>query len=189
MKYKQAIFTLLVTLMFCVAVMPAQSASVSMGGRTLTLLGATLEVGKPLPEISLPDSGMNMTALQSLKGRVAILSVVPSIDTKVCEKQTHILSEENEGLDAQLLTISRDLPFAQKRFAKEAKIANLTFLSDYRDGSFGQATGLLIEESRLLTRAVIVVDKEGIIRHLEIVPDLRQLPDMKKAFQVARKLN
>ncbi len=186
-KFEQSILGIFVLVLLMAA--PAHSASVSLNGALLTLQGQTLEVGQPLPAIAIPDSGMKMISLQSLKGRVSILSVVPSIDTKVCEKQTHILSEDNGGLDAHLITVSRDLPFAQKRFAREAKISNLTFLSDYRDGGFGQATGLLIEESRLLTRAVMVVDKEGIVRHLEIVPDLRQLPDMKKAFAVARKLN
>jgi thiol peroxidase len=164
--------------------------SVALHGKPLTLVGEALQVGQPLPEVALPDAGMTSTSLQSFKGKVSIISVVPSIDTKVCEKQTHILSEENGGLDqtVRLVTISRDLPFAQKRFAAEAKINNVLFLSDYRDGGFGKSSGLLIEENRLLARAVMVVDKEGVIRHLEIVPDLGQLPNMKEAFQKAKSL-
>ena len=160
---------------------------VTLRGQPLTLTGSTIQEGKPLPKISLPDGGLTMISLQSFKGKVTIISVVPSIDTKVCEKQTHLLSEENGGLDprVRLVTISRDLPFAQKRFAREAKINNILFLSDYRDGNFGKGTGLLIDENRLLTRALMVLDKEGVIRHLEIVPDLGQLPDMKKAFELA----
>ena len=88
----------------------------------------------------------------------------------------------------RLVTVSRDLPFAQKRFAEEAKIHNVLFLSDYRDGGFGASTGLMIQENRLLTRALVVVDKKGVIRYLEIVPDLGQLPDLKKAFQLAGSL-
>ena len=119
-----------------------------------------------------------------------MVSVVPSIDTAVCEKQTHILSEENGGLDqtANLVTISRDLPFAQKRFAKAAHMENILFLSDYRTAEFGKAAGLLIDESRLLARAVMVLDRQGVVRYLEIVPDLGQLPDMHKAFEFARGL-
>lgn len=163
---------------------------VALHGNPLTLMGQPLMVGQPMPELRLPDSGLNMVDLNSLKGKVSIISIVPSIDTKVCEKQTHILSEENEGLDqsANLVTVSRDLPFAQGRFAKEAKISNILFLSDYREGSFGKASGLLIKENRLLARAIVVLDKQGIIRHLEVVPDLGKLPQMKKAFEVARSL-
>ncbi|MCZ6513905.1 MAG: thiol peroxidase [Nitrospinae bacterium] len=163
------------------------NTQVSLHGKPLTLTGTPLQEGQPLPALTLPDSGLTMTDLQSFKGQVTIISIVPSIDTKVCEKQTHILSEENGGLDStvRLVTISRDLPFAQKRFAVEAKIKNILFLSDYRDGGFGTATGLMIQENRLLARAMVVLDKEGVIRHLEIVPDLGQLPDMKKAFQRA----
>ena len=165
-------------------------AQVTLHGKLLTLTGTALQEGQPFPAITIPDSGLQMTALQSFKGKATIISIVPSIDTKVCEKQTHILSEENGGLDktVRLVTISRDLPFAQRRFAEEANIHNVLFLSDYRDGEFGASTGLMIQENRLLARAVIVVDKKGVIRYLEIVPDLGQLPNMKKAFQLAGSL-
>ena len=172
------------------SVWAGNSFHVSLHGKPLTLMGQPLEVGQPMPEISLPDSGLNMVDFQTLKGKVTVLSIVPSIDTRVCEKQTHILSEENEGLDqtANLVTISRDLPFAQSRFAKEAKINNILFLSDYREGTFGTSSGLMIQENRLLARAVVVLDKQGIIRYLEVVPDLGQLPQMKKAFEAANSL-
>jgi len=163
---------------------------VTLRGKPLTLIGKKAQVGQTLPTVRLPDLGLNMIDLQSFKGKVTILSVVPSLDTPTCEKQTHILSEENKGLDqsAQLVTISRDLPFAQKRFAKEANIHNILFLSDYRDAEFGKSTGLLIEENRLLARAIIVLDHEGVIRHLEVVPELARLPEMEKAFHMARGL-
>ena len=146
-----------------------------------------MQVGQALPTVRLPDLGLNMIDLQSFKGKVTILSVVPSLDTPTCDKQTHMLSEENKGLDqtANLVTISRDLPFAQKRFAKEANIHNIQFLSDYRDAEFGKSTGLLIEESRLLARAIIVLDRDGVIRYLEVVPELARLPEMEKAFHSA----
>ncbi len=163
---------------------------VSLHGKPLTLTGIPLQEGENLPAVTIPNSGMQMIDLKSFKGKVTIISIVPSIDTKVCEKQTHILSEENGGLDktVRLVTISRDLPFAQKRFAEEAKIHNVLFLSDYRDGGFGASSGLMIQENRLLARALVVVDKEGVIRYLEVVPDLGQLPDMKKAFRLAGSL-
>ncbi|MBC8284230.1 MAG: thiol peroxidase [Nitrospinae bacterium] len=164
--------------------------TITLQGKPLTLMGGKSQVGKTLPTVRLPDLGLNMIDLQSFKGKVTILSVVPSLDTPTCDKQTHILSEENKGLDkiANLITISRDLPFAQKRFAKNAKINNITFLSDYRDAEFGKRTGLLIEENRLLARAVFVLDQNGIVRYLEIVSELSKLPDMDKAMEFARSL-
>ena len=164
---------------------------VTMGGKSLTLLGDSIKVGKPLPEVQLPNTDLNMVNIgEAFKGKVTIVSIVPSIDTKVCERQTHILSEENGGLDetARLVTISRDLPFAQKRFAREASIHNIEFLSDYRTADFGKSSGLLIEENRLLARAVLVLDKDGVIRYMEVVSDLGQLPNMKRAFEAAQSL-
>lgn len=181
---------LAILFMFTLLSHAGERTEVSLHGKPLTLTGTPLQKGQLFPAVAIPDRGLKMTRFQSFKGKVTIISIVPSIDTKVCEKQTHILSEENGGLDktARLVTVSRDLPFAQKRFAEEAKIHNVLFLSDYRDGGFGASTGLMIQENRLLARALVVVDKEGIIRYLEIVPDLGQLPDMKKAFQLARSL-
>lgn len=167
-----------------------ETVKVTLRGKPLTLIGTTIEVGKPLPDISLPDIFLRQVALKSFKGKITILSVVPSIDTPTCEKQTHILSEENGGLDktTALVTVSRDLPFAQKRFAKNADINNIVFLSDYREADFGKSTGLLIEENRLLARAVMVLDSAGTIRYLEIVSELSQLPDMKRVFDFAKSL-
>ena len=164
--------------------------TITLHGKPLTLIGKKSQVGKRLPTLRLPDLGMKMIDLQSFNGKVTIMSVVPSLDTPTCDKQTHILSEENKGLDkiANLITVSRDLPFAQKRFAKNAKMQNITFLSDYREAEFGKKTGLLIKENRLLARAVFVLDQNGIVRYLEIVSELAKLPDMDKAMDFARSL-
>jgi thiol peroxidase len=126
-----------------------------------------------------------------MKGRVLFLSVVPSLDTRVCEAQTHYLGEQGARLspDIAKITISRDTPFAQKRFAEEAKLTNITYLSDYRDGSFGRSTGLLQEESMLLARSVILVDREGIVRYIQVVPELTHMPDMEAAFARAEALS
>jgi thiol peroxidase len=119
-----------------------------------------------------------------------LISLVPSIDTKVCEAQTHYLGVEGarlpEGIER--ITISRDTPFAQKRFADEAKLNNITFLSDYRDGSFGRATGLLLDDLMLLSRSVIVVDGNGVVRYIQVVPELSHLPDLEAAFSKAESL-
>ena len=177
-------------LTFSSSVWCGEVQSITLGGKPLTLTGEKLQTGKMLPTVLLPDLGLNMVDLQSFKGKVTLLSVVPSLDTPTCDKQTHILSEENKGLDkiANLITISRDLPFAQKRFATKTKMQNITFLSDYRDAQFGKSTGLLIEENRLLARAIIILDPEGTVRYLEIVSELSKLPDMEKAMEFARSL-
>ena len=177
-------------LTFSSSVWCGEIQTITLGGKPLTLMGEKLQTGKMLPTVLLPDLGLNMVNLQSFKGKVTLLSVVPSLDTPTCDKQTHILSEENKGLDkiANLITISRDLPFAQKRFATKTKMQNITFLSDYRDAQFGKSTGLLIEENRLLARAIIILDPEGTVRYLEIVSELSKLPDMEKAMEFARSL-
>jgi thiol peroxidase len=133
---------------------------------------------------------MKKVDLSQVMGKVLIISVVPSIDTKVCEEQTHHLGELITSLPAAIerITISRDTPFAQKRFSEEAKLLNVTFLSDYRDGSFGKATGLLIDDSMLLARSVIVVDQKGIVRYIQVVPELSHLPDLDAAFLKAESL-
>jgi thioredoxin-dependent peroxiredoxin len=165
--------------------------TVTLQGKTLQLAGTPLRVGNPLPTTALIDAfTMKKVDLSQLKGKVLILSLVPSLDTKVCETQTHHLGEPASRLptDITRITISRDTPFAQKRFAEEAKLTSITYLSDYKDGSFGRSMGLLQEESMLLARAVIVVDKEGVVRYIQVVPELSHLPDMEKVFNKANEL-
>lgn len=165
--------------------------AVTLRGETQRLTGTPLRVGGPLPATALIDAfSMKKVDLAQLKGKVLFLSVVPSLDTKVCEAQTHYLGEQGARLSPGIarITISRDTPFAQKRFAEEAKLTNLTYLSDYRDGSFGRSTGLLQEESMLLARSVILVDREGIVRYIQVVPELTHLPDMEAAFAKAEAL-
>jgi len=169
----------------------APGGTVTMRGQSLQLTGTPLRVGNPLPATVLIDAfTMKIVDLSRLKGKVLIVSVVPSLDTKVCEAQTHYLGEQGARLPAEItrITISRDTPFAQKRFAEEAKLTGVTYLSDYREGSFGRSTGLLQKESMLLARAVLVVDKEGIVRYVQVVPELTHLPDMETAFSKAEGL-
>jgi len=165
--------------------------TITLRGEKVHLTGTQLKVDSPLPATTLIDAfTMKTTDLTRLKGKVLILSLVPSLDTKVCDAQTHYLGEQGARLPADIvrITISRDTPFAQKRFAEEAKLKGITYLSDYRDGSFGRSTGLLQEESMLLARAVILVDKEGIVRYIQVVPELSHLPDMETAFNKANLL-
>lgn len=157
---------------------------------SLVLSGQKLQAGQSLRSVKLTKTDLTQIDLVDTKGRIRIISIVPSLDTKVCEQQTHYLSENNKGLDQNvlLITISIDTPFAQDRFAKEAHIKNVMFLSDYRGGEFGEAHGLLLESPHLLTRAIMVVDKHNIVRFLQISPNLGHLPDMEAAFQEARAL-
>jgi len=164
---------------------------VARGDLQFKLLGTPLSVGKPLPSVKLVDAmTMKDVDLAQEKGSVLFLSLVPSVDTRVCEAQTHYLGEEGNKLPAEVrrITISRDTPFAQKRFATEAKLTHIQYLSDYRQGDFGRATGLLVDGMMLLSRSVILLDRKGIIRYIQVVPDITHLPDMEKAFQETMEL-
>lgn len=158
---------------------------VAKKGEAFALIGAGINVGQQLPKTNLVDmKTMQEIDLNEYKGSVLFLSIVPSIDTKVCEAQTHYLGEEGDALPSTVkrIVISRDTPFAQERFAKEAKLEDVQYLSDYKEGAFGRSTGLLIDGSRLLARSVMIVDKQGIVRYIQVVPDITHLPDMEKAF-------
>ena len=147
--------------------------------------------GKPLPSVEVVDAmSMKDVDLSKERGSILLLSIVPSLDTPVCEEQTHYLGEKGDRLPGSVkrIVISRDTPFAQKRFAKEAKLTDLQYLSDYKQGDFGRSTGLLTEGLMLLARSVIIVDKEGTVRYIQVVPEMAHLPDMEKAFEKAIEL-
>ena len=164
--------------------------SVTFKGSPLALEGPGVKVGDQLRDVKVAKGDLSLINIADTKGTVRIISVVPSLDTTVCEQQTHYLSEKNNGLDksVEFITISVDTPFAQGRFAKEAKITNITFLSDFRGGDFGKAYGLLVKDPHFLARAVLVVDKNNVIKYLQITPELAQMPDMDAAFKAARSL-
>ncbi len=169
---------------------PGQGHTVTFKGTPLTLVGSGIKVGETLRDVKVAKGDLSLVNLADTKGTVRIINVVPSLDTPVCEQQTHHLSEKNSGLDKmiELITISVDTPFAQGRFARESKIANVTFLSDYRGGDFGKAYGLLVEGPHILARTVMVVDKDNVIRYMQVTPELTQLPDMDAAFRAAKEL-
>jgi len=152
--------------------------TVTFKGAPLKLDGTPVKVGDTIRDAKLAGGDLKLVSLTDSKGKVRIISIVPSLDTPVCEQQTHYLSEKNANLDRdlQLITVSVDTPFAQKRFAQEAKIDNVTFLSDYRGGDFGKAHGLLVPAIHVLARAVMVVDKDNVIRYLQIVPEIASMP-------------
>jgi len=164
---------------------------VNFKGNPVKLLGSPISIGKPLPSVEVVDAmSMKDVDLSQEKGSVLFVSIVPSLDTPVCEEQTHYLGEKGDRLPGNVrrIVISRDTPFAQKRFAKDAKLTDLQYLSDYKQGDFGRSTGLLTEGLMLLARSVIIVDKEGIVRYIQVVPEMSHLPDMEKAFEKAMEL-
>lgn len=162
--------------------------AVKFKGDPKPLAGSGIKVGDKLRDVHLVKGDLSHQNIVETGGKVRLISIVPSIDTAVCEQQTHHLSEKSGGLheNVSLITISVDTPFAQGRFAKEAKISNVTFLSDYRGGEFGKAHGLLVTNPHILARAVMVVDKDNVIRYLQITPELAQMPDMDAAYAAAR---
>ena len=164
--------------------------SVTFKGNPLPLAGKAIKVGDPLPSITLTGAGLAPVNIADGKGKVRIINVVPSLDTPTCDAQTHELVEKDAALasSVELVTVSMDLPFAQARWAKAAKAKNMTFLSDYKSAEFGTNTGLLIQPLHLLARTVIVTDKEGIVRYMQVVPEITELPDLAAAMQVAKGL-
>ena len=165
---------------------------VARKGQQLPLMGTGIKIGEKLPATGLVDAAtMKPVDLRSYEGSVLFLSIVPSIDTKVCEAQSHYLGEEGDKLPAEIkrITVSRDTPFAQARFAKEAKLEDVQYLSDYKEGAFGRSLGLLMDGPRLLARSVIIVDKQGIVQYIQVVPEITHLPDMEEAFTKAAALN
>lgn len=169
---------------------PGDGNTVAMKGSPLPLSGQAVKVGEPLPSAIVSAGNLGPVDIAKGDGKVRIISVVPSVDTPTCEAQTHALSEKDRKLadKVEMITISMDLPFAQQRFAKEAKIKNVTFYSDYKTGAFGKNNGLLIDPLRLLARAVIVTDKDNIVRYIQVVPELTELPDMAAAMDAAKAL-
>lgn len=166
----------------------APGTQVARKGEVIALTGTGIEIGQKLPDTELVDAATMQTVnLDDSRGSVLFLSIVPSIDTRVCEEQTHYLGEEGDTLPATVkrITVSRDTPFAQVRFAEEAKLEDIRYLSDYKQGNFGRSIGLLMDGSQLLARAVVLVDKQGVVRYIQVVPEVTHLPDMAEAFRQA----
>ncbi|MFH1615182.1 MAG: thiol peroxidase [Planctomycetota bacterium] len=162
---------------------------ITMKGKPLVLLGDEAKVGEAARDFEVTADDLSSVRFLSFRGKVCIISSVPSIDTGVCDIQTRRFNEEAAKLgdDVVILTISMDLPFAQKRWCSAAGVKNLKMLSDHRSGSFGEAFGVLIKELRLLCRAVFVVDKKGVVRYSQIVGEIADEPDYKAALEAAKR--
>ncbi len=161
---------------------------VTFKGNPVTLTGNPVRAGDKAPDFTVTDNNLNEVRFADFKGNIVIISVVPSIDTPVCELQTEQFNREAASLSARVLTISMDLPFAQRRFCDSFKIGNVTLLSDYREREFGQRYGLLIKELGLLARAVFIIDKDGIVAYTQIVKEIGEQPNYAEVLAEARRL-
>ena len=170
--------------------MKERTGLITMKGSPLTLVGNEVKVGQPAPDFEVIANDMSSVKLSSFKGKVCIICSVPSLDTSVCDIETRRFNEEagKLGSDVVVLTISMDLPFAQKRWCGAAGVKNVQTLSDHREASFGKGYGVLIKKLRLLARAVFVLDRDGIIRYMQIVDELTNDPDYETALDAAKGL-
>ncbi|MBD7935558.1 thiol peroxidase [Cytobacillus sp. Sa5YUA1] len=162
-------------------------ASVTFKGNPVTLLGNEVKVGYQAPQFSVLANDLSEVTLANTKGKIRLISVVPSVDTGVCDAQTRKFNEEASGLNnVEVLTISVDLPFAQKRWCAASGLENVQTLSDHRDLSFGEAYGVVMQELRLLARSVFVVDSNDQVVYVEYVGEGTDHPNYEEAIEAAK---
>jgi thiol peroxidase len=162
-------------------------ANITFKGNPVTLLGNVVKAGDHAPNFTVLANDLSVVTLENTKGQVRLISVVPSLDTGVCDAQTRRFNQEASNLDnVKILTVSVDLPFAQKRWCGAAGIENVQTLSDHRDLSFGEAYGVAIQELRLLARAVFVVDSNDTVTYVEYVSEATNHPDYEAAIEAAK---
>ena len=170
----------------------SRSGAVTFKGNPMTLAGEALAAGQPAPEFTLHyfEGGLQTLTLADLKGKPAIISIVPSLDTGVCATQTKRFNDELAGMGDKIhaLTVSLDLPFAMNRFCGAEQITNLRVASDYQDRNFGQSWGMLIEELKLLARGVVVLDANGGIAYAETVGEVTDEPNYDAALAALKGL-
>ena len=170
--------------------MNKSNKNISFKGNKLTILGTEIKEGDKAPAFTLVGTEMNDVTLDSFKGKALILSVVPSLDTPTCAIQTKRFNKEAASLskDVAILTVSLDLPFAQKRWCGAEEVENLTTASDYKYRSFGEAYGAYIKEMGLLARAVFVIGKDSKVNYVEYVANLSDEPDYAGALKAVKQL-
>ena len=161
-----------------------------MRGNHLTLVGNEIKIGEMAPDFTVLDNNLSPVRLSSFHNKISILSSVPSLDTPVCDIETRKFNEEagRLGPDVVILTISMDLPFAQKRWCAASGVDKVQTLSDHRDASFGTSYGVLIKELRLLARAVFLVDRQGILQYSQLVQEISREPDYEAVLGALKKI-
>ena len=168
--------------------MAEKAGAVTFQGNPLTLVGKEASVGKNAQDFAVLGNDLSEVKLSDYKGKVIVISSIPSLDTPVCDVQTRRFNEEagKLGDDVVVLTVSMDLPFAQGRWCGAAGVKNVVTVSDHRNASFGEAFGVLIKELRLLARAVFVVDRKGVVRYVQVVKELTNEPDYDGAIKAVK---
>jgi thioredoxin-dependent peroxiredoxin len=166
-----------------------RAGATTLKGNPLTLVGPELKAGDEAPDFHVVDNSLKPVSLKDTSGQVRIISVIPSLDTPVCDAQTRRFNEEAAKMaGVDIYTISVDLPFAQRRYCNAYAVDRVKMLSDHKDTSFGRNWGTLIEDLRIESRAIFVLDRENTIRYVEYVQETGQHPDYEPALRTARAL-
>ena len=163
---------------------------VTVKGNGITLLGDEVKVGQKAQDFKVLNTGLEEVTLSSFKNKIKLIASVPSLDTPVCDLEIKRFNDEASKLskDLVIIFISMDLPFAQKRFCQANEIKAVKTLSDHRDADFGWKFGVLIKEMRLLARAIFILDKNDVIKYIQIVPELASPPDYDRALSALKKI-
>jgi thiol peroxidase len=166
-----------------------RKGAVTMQGNPMTLVGPEIKVGQKAPNFNVVGKGMQPATLDQFKGKVKVITTIPSIDTPVCDAETRRFNEEASKLPGgiEILSVSMDLPFAQARWCGAAGVDKVTTLSDWRSANFGTSYGALIKELHLLARAVFVVDKNDNVTYVEYVKEVANQPNYEAALDAAKK--
>jgi thiol peroxidase len=172
------------------AIFKEHKRTVTVNGNPLTLVGNEVRVGDKAPDFTVLKQDFSEAKLSDYKGKVCILSAVGSLDTPTCDAETRRFNAEaaNLGSDVSILTISMDLPFALKRWCGAAGVDKVEVFSDYRDIDFGNKYGVLINESRLLARCLFVLDRESVIRYIQLVPEISDEPNYEEVLKAVKEL-
>jgi thiol peroxidase len=170
--------------------MSERAELVRMKGRPLTLVGNEVKPGDAAPDFEVLNASLEPVRLSEYRGKVCVIVSVPSVDTPVCDLEARRFNQEAGGLgdEVVVLTISMDLPFAQKRWCAAAGVENIELLSDHRAAAFGQAFGVLIKELRLLARTVFIVDQDGTVQYVQYVKETTDEPDYDEVLQALNRV-
>lgn len=163
---------------------------ITFAGNKVNLLGNEIKVGDKAPNFTASKNDLSDFNLDDLKGKVVVISVAPSLDTSVCAFQAKRFNKEASELsgNVSIVNITLDLPFAQKRFCDAYEIGNTITVSDYKNREFGEKYGFLIDELKLLTRGIVVIDKEGTVQYVEYVPEVTNEVNFDAALEAVKKL-
>jgi thiol peroxidase len=169
--------------------MTARKGLVTFAGKPVTLIGDAIKPGDKAPDFTGTNQSLEAVSFSSFKGKTVVIAVYPSIDTGVCQKQNYQFNKIADSMDeVVVLSVSLDLPFAHKRYCAAEGLNSIITLSDYKDREFGKKYGFFIDELALLARGTVVIDKEGIVRLVEIVSEVTTEPDYDKTIKLLESL-